>query len=91
MKIHNAVYAEIQGWTLLFRDDMNNMINYIAIPPTSGDRIDVFLETRLYDIGVTIKHQYLYNFRGNIKKLKGEIIIIEIKKGIICIKKHMGI
>jgi hypothetical protein len=87
MKIHNAVYAEIQEWILVFKDDGNNLINYIAIPPTSGDRIDVFLETRLYDIGVTIKHQYLYNFLGNIKKLKGEIIIIEIKNGIVCIKK----
>jgi hypothetical protein len=82
MKIRKAVTVEHnEKWTIAFKDD-DGYFYWTAIPPTSGDRIDIILELRSEHFdGVHIKHSYLYNFKGNIKKLKGEKIIITITKG----------
>lgn len=82
MKIRKALFIDFDPnneWSLLIKDDENNLINFIAIPPTKKDRVDIFLEIREKDC---IKSQYIYDFKGNVKKIKGEKIIIDIKKGI---------
>jgi hypothetical protein len=86
LKIRSSLYIEIVNWTLIVTNDENIRVHYIAIPPTTKDRIDVIVETR-EDSGFVIKQKYLYNFTGNLKKLKGEKLIIEIKNGKVCIKK----
>ena len=77
MKIRKAIYAKIDTknkWTILFYDDEDNLINMLAIPP-GKNRIDVYLEIR-EDNSITRK--YFYNYKENIKKLKGEKLIITI-------------
>jgi len=81
MKIRTAIYIELQDWTIVFKDDSNTMVHCMAIPPTTGNRIDILVETR-EENGFHITQKYLYNFSGKIKKLKGEKIIITIKDGI---------
>jgi hypothetical protein len=78
MKIRKALFAELKKWHIEIWDDEKQFISGIAIPPTKNNRIDVFLEIREGDC---IKRQYLYDFKGNLKKLKGEKIIITIKNG----------
>ena len=86
IKIRSALNAEIVGWTIVITDDKNNKVHHIAIPPTTKNRIDVIVETRENN-GFLINQQYLYNFLGNLKKLKGEKLIIRINNGNICIEK----
>lgn len=86
MQIRSALNAEVIDWTIVITDDEGKRVHYIAIPSTINDRIDVILETR-EDNGFVIKQKYLYNFLGNLKKLKGEKLIIEIKNREVCIKK----
>ena len=83
MKIRKAVTFEHNDkWTISFKDDGNSYFYWTAIPPTPGNRIDVLLEIRSeHADGVHIKHSYLYDFKGNLKKLKGEKIIITILSG----------
>ena len=48
MKIRTQIRCEItkdNKWCIKFIDDTNNLISLCAIPPTDGDRIDVFLQT----------------------------------------------
>lgn len=86
MQIRSALFADLVGWTIVITNETNARVHYIAIPPTIKDRTDVLVETR-EDNGFVIKQKYLYNFTGNLKKLKGEKLIIEIKSGKVCIKK----
>lgn len=86
MQIRSALSAELIGWNIIITDDTGKRVHYIAIPPTTKDRIDVFVETR-GDDGFTIQQKYLYNFLGNLKKLKGEKLVITIKAGKVCITK----
>jgi len=72
--------AEDNKWAIVFYDD-NGLINLCAIPPTNGDRIDVLLQTSVDFVGLHKKLEYLYNYQGNLRKLKGEKIIIRIKSG----------
>lgn len=81
MKIRTAIFIELEGWTIIFKDDSNTMVHCMAIPPTTGNRIDVLVETR-EENGFHIVQKYLYNFQGKVKKLKGEKIIITIINGI---------
>ena len=76
----NCKIAEDNKWCIVFYDE-NGVINLCAIPPTSGDRIDVYLQTSLDFFGLHKKTEYIYNYQGNLKKLKGEKIIIRIKSG----------
>lgn len=78
MKIRKALFAELKDWHIEIKDDENQLVTMIAIPPTKNDRIDILLEIREE---YRIWRQYLYDFKGNLKKLKGERIIIIIKKG----------
>lgn len=81
MKIRTAIYIELEGWAIIFKDGSGAKVHFMAIPPTTGNRIDVLLETR-EENGFHITQKYLYNFLGKVKKLKGEKIIITIKDGI---------
>lgn len=86
MQIRSALNAELVDWSIVITDDTGNRVHYIAIPPTTKNRIDVIVETR-EDSGFTIQQKYLYNFLGNLKKLKGEKLVITIKAGEVCITK----
>lgn len=74
--------SEDNKWCIIFYDE-NGLINMCAIPPTNGDRIDVLLQTNFTGKHgeICYKSDYLYNYKGNLKKLKGEKIIIRIKSG----------
>lgn len=79
MIIRTAISIELQGWNIIYKEN-GKQVHATAIPPTTGDRIDVIVETR-EDNGFKITQRYLYNYTGNLKKLKGEKIIIMIKSG----------
>lgn len=85
MKIRKALFAELKKWYIEIKNDENQLVSFVAIPPSKDDRIDVLLEIREYiDKSPYLQHiqvKYIYDFKGDIKKLKGEKIIITIKNG----------
>lgn len=86
MKIRKALFAELDPdnkWSILIKDEDGILISSIAIPPTEGNRIDLFVETVFHENDHIIRHDYMYDFKGNIKKIKGEKLIIDIKEGIL--------
>jgi len=69
--------SEVNKWALVFSDE-NGLITMCAIPPTNGDRVDIFLS--IWNDNC-YKNEYLYDYTGNLKKLRGEKIIISIIAG----------
>ena len=85
MKIRKSLFAELDPdnkWSINIKDEDGILINCIAIPPTEGNRMDLFVETIFHKNDIIIRHEYSYDFKGNIKKVKGEKLIIDIKEGI---------
>lgn len=87
MKIRKALFVEIDmanKQCILIKNDDNQLVSCIAIPPTKDNRIDVIVEE--YGIGKYgenwSKVKYLFDYQKNIKKIKGEKIVINIKEGI---------
>jgi len=78
--IREQISITLEDWIIVYRDGKNAKVHFTAIPPTKGNRIDIILETR-EDNGFKIIQKYLYNYTGNIKKLKGEKIVITIIAG----------
>jgi len=68
-------------WSLFFYDEDDTLITMSAIPPTNGNRIDIITEDRSGFCDNIIEHAYLYNFKGNHKKLRKEKILIIIENG----------
>jgi len=75
--------AKNNKWGLNFIDEDDNLVSMCAIPPTNGDRLDVLLQTNYIGDGgdICYKSQYVYGYKGNLRKLKGEKIIIRITSG----------
>lgn len=81
MKIRKALFIDFDinnKWVLNIKDDDDYLISFIAIPPTNGNRTDIYLE-KIID---GRKHEYIYDFKGNLKKIKDEYIAIIIENGI---------
>jgi len=86
MIIRTQIRCEIardNKWSMNFIDEDNTLISMCAIPPTNSDRIDVLLQTNYIgdDGSFCYKSQYIYGYKGNLRKLKGEKIIIRIISG----------
>lgn len=69
-------------WSIEFRDEDDNIVNLCAIPPTSGNRIDVLVQTMsITSNGFCYDTKYIYKYKENIKRIKGEGLIIQIMDG----------
>lgn len=83
MKIRTQINCKIvDKWTIVFYDE-DGLINLCAIPPTTGDRVDILLQTIINSNNLHKESNYIYNHKGSLKKLKGEKIIIRIKSGLV--------
>jgi len=81
-----AISAEIKDrhkWGIEFRDSDNNLVFMVAIPPTNSNRTDVIWDEKwIGDRGENCQIlRYFFDFKENIKKLKGEKIAIKIENG----------
>jgi hypothetical protein len=86
MIIRTQIRCEIakdNKWCINFIDESNNLVSLCSIPPTNGDRTDVMSQTNFIGVDGSFcySNNYIYNHKGNLKKLKGEKIIIRIKSG----------
>lgn len=79
IKIRKSVFMELKGWTIYIKDEDGVLEHLISIPPTHNDRVDVYIQNTLNILHH--EHKYLYDFKGNYKRLKGERIVIKIKQG----------
>lgn len=83
--INKKVFAKLEGWSIIFYNEDNRVVNMVAIPVTTGRRVDVILEEKeARDGGIFTKLRYIFKC-GNIAKLKGNKIIISINRGKIVI------
>ncbi|MCK9447165.1 hypothetical protein M0Q50_09965 [bacterium] len=74
--INKSLFIELNGWIIYVKNEDGSLITSIAIPPTSKNRIDVFIQKEIEFLHY--ENYYIYNFKGNLNKLKGEKIIIKI-------------
>jgi len=81
--------VEDNKWSIIFYDE-NGLISICTIPPTNGNRTDIILSTKTETgDGVCYTNKYLYSYKGNLRKLKGEKIIISIESGKVGLKYKM--
>ena len=70
LKNFNFYFVKKNKWTLVFTDKNGKIINYIAIPPTTGNRIDLITNSQI-DAGYAMDLNIII-----VKIINGEPIII---------------